>query len=284
MTPPRFTDALKTLIPPPADDETSWRTAISAIAELVLNRTIWHMGGVAHRFTEVEFYVNGPKHGDTFTHGDPMQREFGRWYHHRTAGEFRGGTYKGLDIAFGREDTFAGILIRGIEALEGDRALYDGPCLCVDHLLELTHHADVASIAASFDRLVDKPARGDSPSYLTVENTSRGKTVFATPRVGLSLKRGASEPRVRFIAAPYRFLTEPARIKKGRPHLVCSLHAKGKTPTEITQITGSKPAQVAAFLTQYEAGRGRDVKEFRKDLSTDEMCQLFGACESLLKD
>jgi hypothetical protein len=96
--------------------------------------------------------------------------------------------------------------------------------------------------------------------------------------VGLTLKRGTSEERVRFLAQPYRFLTEPARIKKGRPHVAVALHAQGLPAEEVARLTGSTVSQVRRYVTQYEAGRGRAPAEFARDLSTDETCQLLGAC------
>jgi hypothetical protein len=276
----RFSDALRALLP--ADDApvTAYPDAFRRAADLILRRTTWFMGAVPHRFTEVEFYWNGRHHGDTFTHGDPMQREFARWYHHRTAGEYRGGTYKGLDIAFGARDVAAGILVRGVERLDGDRALIDGPCMCVDRLLSLTGSPSVQHLAASFDRSVDAPASGASPSYLAVHDAPHAVPgVFESPRVGLTLKRGATEARQRFLAMPYRFLSEPARIKKGRMNLVVSLHRQGMGAAEIAKLTGSTASQAAKYAAHYDAGRGMDPTSFAKELGNDELCQLFGACE-----
>lgn len=271
-----FADALAALVPPSGADEPRWIRAIEDIARLVLTRTVWHMGAKPHRFTEVEFYVNSPNHKDTFTHGDVMQTEFARWYHHRTGGEYRGGTYKGLDLAFGSEGTHAGMLIRGVESIDDPSKIYDGPCVCVDHLLSLSGFGDVPLMVKGYDRDVsEKPG---SPSYLTLTD-ERAHTIYRGPRVGLSLKRGASEPRVRYLSAPYRFLTEPSRIKKGRLNLVCGLHRQGVSADEIARLTGSKLTQVKNYIEQYDAGRDKDPKDYRGDLSTDQTCQLFGACE-----
>src|SRR5947209_1578323 len=85
------------------------------IAQRLLNGTILMVGGERHRFTEIEFYYHGGKHLDVFTHRDPIQKECGRWYFHRTRGTYRGGSFKGLDLTFGGPDAFGGVLIRGIE-------------------------------------------------------------------------------------------------------------------------------------------------------------------------
>lgn len=270
-----FEDALRALVPAAESPASEYPAAFRKIAELLLNGTVWTLGERPHRLTEVEFYFNGRQHKDTFTHGDEMQREFARWYFHRTGGEYRGGTYKGLDLAFGAEDACAGILLRGCAPLEGDAELIDGPSLCVDNILKLTGKASVEALATSWDRSVAPPA----PVSLTLAPEPRTKPVYATPRVGLTFKRGVSESRIKYLAAPYRFLTEPARIKKGRLHLVLALHREGRPAAAIAQLTGSGVAQIKRYAEQYEAGKAHKPEEYRQDLGTDETCQAFGACE-----
>ncbi len=274
--PSLFSDALRPLVPPTDADEAAWRSAFAAIADLVLTRTSWKIAGRPHRVTEVEFYANAPAHRDPFAHDDPMQREFARWYHHRTGRSFRSGTYKGLDLAFGREDASAAMLIRSIEAIDAPYARFDGPCVCVDHLLALVGHSDVASFVATYDRAVDDVT--GSPSALAMV-APRPVAIFCSARVGLSLKRGATAERVRYLAAPYRFLTDPARRTKGRLHIACALFREGRSAEEISAITGAKLAQVQRIVAQYERGRALDPEAFRRDLSADETAQLLGACE-----
>src|SRR5579859_507484 len=89
-----------------------------------------------HRLVEIEVYYHGEAHPDPFTHRDPLQKENGRWYFHRTRGTYRGGSFKGIDLTFGDGKAFGGVLIRSIETASG--TLIDGPSLCVDHLLAKT--------------------------------------------------------------------------------------------------------------------------------------------------
>lgn len=235
-----------------------------AIAEMLLDRTVLVVAGRRLRFTELEVYVDGPAHPDPFTHGDPMQRDFGRWYFHRSGGTYKGGTYKGVDLAFGAADTCAGMLVRGLADLDTD-VLVDGPCLVVDHLLGLTGHAGVAELAGSFDRAIATPP-------MALELTApRGARVYATPRIGLTLKKGATPARLHYLPLDYRFLTEPSRIKKGRPHLVIALHRTGLAPDAIARLVGCRPAIVASYLAAHASGRGRAPADL------DEICALLGA-------
>lgn len=275
---PSFSASLRALEPAPDLAESAYLEVFHRVAALILNGVTWHIGGRPHRFTEIEVYYNGARHRDTFTHGDAMQRELGRWYFHRSGEEYRGGTYKGLDIAFGRDDVFAGILVRGAAAL-ADGALVDGPCMCVDRILAVTGRRSVRDLAESFDRSVD--AADGSPLYVTVDEAPRAATICASPRIGLTLKRGVLAERARFLARPYRFLSEPARIKKGRLHTALGLHRDGHTAAQIAALTGMTAAQIDKYVRAYEAGKARAPADFNgKDLSADEVCQLFGACDA----
>jgi 3-methyladenine DNA glycosylase Mpg len=270
---------MSALLPPADAPEAAYPPAFEALANLLLNQAVLHVQGVQHRFTELEFYYKGRQHVDKFTHGDPMQKRFGHWYFHRTGGEYRSGTYKGLDIAFGSEDAPAGILVRGIERLS-DQELIDGPCLVVDHMLALADAPSIPALVARFDLSID-PGE-DSPLFVTQRDSSLGKAVYRSPRVGLSLKRVNNAERHRFIARNYRFLTEPDRIKKGKPNLIIALHRDGVPKARIASLTNTKPSVIQRYLESYEEGRSKEPSVFGTDLSTGDLCALFGACEKLL--
>jgi hypothetical protein len=79
----------------------------------------------AHRFEEIEFYCHSGIHQDPFAHCNPIQQSFGKWYafvsfnclalhfnswnfffryFHRNGNNYRGGSYKGVDLTFGAEN------------------------------------------------------------------------------------------------------------------------------------------------------------------------------------
>lgn len=276
-SPTNFSAALRALLPPPDADEAAYLPAFRRLAAQVLGGATWWIGGQPHRFTEIELYWDGSAHRDSFTHGDAMQREFGRWYFHRSGETYRGGTYKGLDIAIGGEQGPAGVLIRGAERL-ADGLVIDGPCMCVDHVLAVTGRRTIEALVDGFARGVD--AAPGSPLYVTVDAPARAVAVIETPRVGLTLRRGALAERARFLARPYRFLCEPARIKKGRAHTVIGLHRQGVAAADIARRTGSRRAQVDRYVAEYEAGTRQDPRDFVRDLNADETCRLLGACDA----
>jgi hypothetical protein len=230
----------------------------------------------------VEFYYHGPDHADDFAHKDPIQNQIGLWYFHRFGGEYRSGTYKGLDITFGRDGSFGGILLRGAVRMSAPFDFIEGPSLLVDHILRITDSATVRDLVGKFDLRVDAPeVGGSSPLFVSVDDgPGRGAKLFASPRVGLTLKRGNLEHRQRFVARPYRFLTEPSKTKKGKVQLVVALHREGMAPREITKTTGATAASVERYIELYEQGRNRKPAELRGDLSPKELCELLGACRA----
>jgi hypothetical protein len=241
----------------------------------LLNNVDLVVNGDGYRFAELEVYYHGPGHADLFAHRDPVQLENGRWYFHRTRGEYRGGSFKGLDLAFGDGTAHFGILIRSIVAADG--TMLDGPCVTVDHMLAKTKAASVAVL----DAMIGPREIWDATSPLSIRESTRPRAaaVYRSSRVGLSLKKAKGKPDApKFVARPYRFLTEPRGISKGKVHLVTALYRKGEKPEAIAQLTGCPRKTVDRYIADFEAGKkvmGFDAY-IGKELSTSELCKLLG--------
>jgi hypothetical protein len=230
---------------------------------------------VTHRFTEIEFYYHGPDHYDAFTHRNPLQKEPGRWCLHRSGKSLRNGSFKGLDLSFGHDDAHAGILIRGLETDDGK--LIDGPSLCVDHLLAVTGSASLGLL----DRSLAGSYAWDDASPLRLRTMARpeGRPIHRSGRIGLTLKRAQEIPDMqRFLCLPFRYLTEPRRIAKGRLNLILTLWAHGTSAGEIRALTGCSRNTLGRYLADFEAGR-RDA-DFAPYLGTTttpaDLCRLHG--------
>src|SRR5207247_10096763 len=105
--------------------------------------------------------------------------------------------------------------------------LLAGPAGGVARLLARLGTAAVAAL----DAVIAARSFWDRTAPISIREvaTPRAETVYCSARVGLSLKRMDAKPEApRFIGRPYRYLTEPRRIAKGRPHLVLALHQEGK--------------------------------------------------------
>jgi len=244
---------------------------------MLLNRTRWVIGGRPHRITECEFYYRGHGHHDLFAHGDPVQVHAGRWYFHRTAGVYRGGSFKGVDVTFGDGTARGGILIRGVERPDG--TLIDGPSLLVDHVLRLCG----ADTVAALDRKIAERLAWDPSGPMHFEQDERPKKgVLACARVGLSLRRarpGTTMPA--YLTRPYRFLTEPTAIAKGKPQMVMALHRLGRGPEEIREVTNVPARSIATYLAEYENGlrAGRFEDYFGKEIGPRDLCRLHGMAD-----
>ena len=261
--------------PPHLTDDRQFATWFAAIADQLLNRADFLVAGEPYRFAELEAYYFGPAHPDPFTHRDPVQYQNGRWYFHRTGGEYRGGTYKGVDLTFGDGTAMLGVLVRSVVAPSG--ALIDGPSLTVDHLLARTG----TDSPAGLDAVIAGRRIWDTTSPLAIRESEspRAAAVYHTARVGLTLKRARGKPDApKYVMKPYRYLTEPRRIKKGMPQLVVALHRQGEDTATIRELTGVPKAAVGRYVADFEAGKA--VPDFAryvgKDLNTPELCKLMG--------
>jgi hypothetical protein len=245
------------------------------ITDRLLNHTDFVVAGQRYRFAELEVYYSGGAHPDLFAHRDPVQLEDGRWYFHRTRGEYRGGSFKGLDLALGDGSAYFGILIRTV--VKSDGTLLDGPCVMVDHLLAQTKTATVAAL----DGLINGRAVWDtsSPLHLVAVETPRAAGVFACSRVGLSLKKAKGKPDApKFVGRPYRFLTEPRAISKGRPHLILALHRTGHDLAAIQALTGVARKTIERYVADFQLGTAAETFDsyIGQELGTPDLCKLLG--------
>ncbi len=269
--------------PSPFQGEKTAASWFGRIAERLLNGAELVVGGRPHRLAEVEVYYHGEGFQDPFAHRDPVQVHCGRWYFHRTSGVYRGGSFKGLDLAFGEGKNFAGVLFRGLEKPSGE--LIDGPSLCVDYLLD----AAGAETVAQLDKVIGTRVAWEegNPLFLREAEGLEQRTIWRSGRIGLSLKRSrGSEAMQRFVLAPFRYLTQPRKIAKGKPLLVTALHTQGKTPEEIQTLTGCGRGTVERYLADLQAGQEQaDFTPYLgKDLTPADLCRLAGVWHSCYGD
>ncbi len=260
---------------PPTVDQ-AW---FASLASTLLHHTSLVIASQPHRLLEIEFYFFGGDHEDPFAHCDPFQKTSGLWYFHREGGEYRGGSFKGVDISFGPEGMFGGILIRTIQAPSGD--VVNGCSLCVDHILSQTGHPNLSSL----DREIALRSVWDesSPMFLQhSEDANDAGPIWATARVGLTLKRLYQHPTMpAFVMREYRFLTEPT-ISKGKIHTVMSMLKQGMSHEQICALTRSPLRSIQRYEEGYQDGLTLDsFNSFRgKALKVDDLCLLHGAWQN----
>ncbi len=245
------------------------------IADYLLNKTRLVLYQEEYRLTEVEFYYfDEVRHQDFFSHRDPLQRHLGKWYFLRHHGGYRAGTFKGLDLTFGQQGAFGGILIRGLEREDG--SLIDGPSLCVDELLRVGGVEKIAELDGfvGAKRIWDP----ENPLHFVELPAWERREIFSSARVGLNLKKELSEKESAYITRDYRFLTEPRRIKKGRVQLIMALHLKGWGIEAIHELTGTPNRAILRYIRAFqEALDGKFLKDsLPSKLSSVDLARIHG--------
>lgn len=192
------------------------RDLFDRFAENLFSKILIVCNGVQFRLTEIEFYLYSDDHPDPFVHRHPRQLTNGEWYFHCTThkeGTYKGGTFKGLDITFGIEETkpeYGGILIRSIQNLDTSEYIV-GPCNCVDALLTTAGYPnDIRGLVGAMPSL----SILDQRNILRVERVELAPPeIRRSPRVGLSMKRATpatSLECLQWLVMPYRYLTNVA--------------------------------------------------------------------------
>jgi hypothetical protein len=205
----------------------------AAAADALLHRCDWQVFGARWRLVEVETYVYSAAHPDPYVHQDPHQQRWRQWYLHRKGGTLKNGTFKGIDLTFGTEGVFCGLLIRGVETADG--RVIDGPCNVVHALMAAAAVDHVAGLDACIHQNPEGLRLVESPQ-------PRSQQVFSTERVGL----GGDAAETSYRASRQRFLSEPQRIKKGRRLLLDALLADGWTVDAIRALTRSPRKTILA--------------------------------------
>jgi hypothetical protein len=254
-----------------------WEQWFSRLAGRLLNQTHLIIAGEPHRLVDIEIYYQSSEHPDPFAHADPIQAETGRWYFHRSHDVYRGGSFKGVDITFGSDLARAGILIRGIVSSQGK--VVDGPSLVVDYLLSRTRSPTVAHLDAAIGsrRIWD----GDSPLSL-IGSAAFEMSILSCARVGLSLRRARLPGAwTDYLLKPYRFVSDPSNIRKGRAQMVISRHRAKYTEEDVSRSIGCPSRVIRRYITEYEAGlaTGQFEDYFGNVLRANDVCRLHGVAD-----
>jgi len=281
------------------------------ISNVLLNDVILYINEKPHRLDEIEFYYNAYSHQDIFAHCDLMQVSCGKWYFHKSGNTYKSGTYKGMDITFGNtaNNKFGGILIRSFEELsstpplDGKIKIMEGPCVCVDYILNENECDGIIKFVADFCKESQLDVTKTKKLYLKFATTEAEKKllephrpIFPGPRVGLSLKKN-DPAQYRFVMKNYRFLTQPKLIKKGKAHIIAGLigeatrniTSKGDTSAKISLndikgISGVTMDNLTRYEQLFQTGKIENKPEAfeGKALANDEVLSVYGNCWATL--
>ncbi len=180
------------------------------IADELMNKWALISNDAKYRITEIEFYLKNDKwHKDVYTHGHPMQQKSHRWYFHGS----------GIDITFGQDNFYGGILLRSVYDLT-EKNYYYGPLVLLQKLFN--NFPNVNDTNLSFGLI---PYTENSFSY---------EVPIAAARVGLNPKHD----KVMY-SKNYRFLIMPKRKHADKTRIAEAMKKSGKyTQKEIDNIWG----------------------------------------------
>jgi len=261
----------------------------SELADTLINHSVIVINKKRHRLAEIEFYFHSKDHKDPYPHMDELQQTRANWYFHRTGKNYRGGTYKGLDITIGNgKEEVGGILIRSLEALDGSGEIVNGPCKCVDHILKLCQIGSIAELVngpMKKDVSVTKKPGEDKILYLDLftDQALPKREMISSGRVGLNMSKPVSahsaELQKHFLLIPYRFLIADKAIAKGRHYAILALHHEKKaSKQDIIRLVGCKADKVESVLELMESGRTKSADSFiGKKMADDDVCTFYGA-------
>ena len=179
------------------------------IASELMNDWILQINNSKYRIIEIEFYFKGGRHDDNYTHEHELQKKFGRWYFHGS----------GLDITFGNNNFYGGILIREIYNLDTKVKPTYGPINVVTELFSNIQTVYINKF--SFGLIPDK------------DKIITRQTPIAAPRVGLNRTKNPS-----MYDKLYRFLVLPSKQHAEKAKIAESMERQGYSKEEIKDKLG----------------------------------------------
>jgi hypothetical protein len=178
------------------------------IATELMNEWILKVESKEYRIAEIEFYLKSDFHDDDYTHGHDLQKKKEKWYFHGS----------GIDITFGSNSFYGGILIRAIFEIKDRKYVY-GPLNSVTEIF--SNIKSVYGTTFSFGLI-----RANSKK-IGFENPIRA------PRVGLNPNKD-----LKAFKSFYRFLIMPKQKHAEKSKIAEGMKQQKYTDEEINKIWG----------------------------------------------
>jgi hypothetical protein len=176
------------------------------IATELMNDWVLKIENSMYRIIEIEFYFKSKSHNDDYAHAHELQKKPDCWYFHAS----------GVDITFGNDEAYGGILIRGIFNLGSLKYTY-GPINVVTELF--SNLQSVYNHSYSFG-LIAAP-----------ENIIKFENPISAPRVGLN-KNKNPEMRDKL----YRYLVMPKEQHAEKTNIETAMKKQNYPEDEIKNI------------------------------------------------
>lgn len=165
--------------------------SFKAIADTLLKDFKIKVNNQFYRLLDIEFYYSHEgKLVDPYIHGNDLQKETGRWYFHGS----------GIDITFGDDGNYGGILIRGIGKLAKDGK---------EGIIEEEIHGPVnvmKELTSNFHAVMDVSPNEFCLVKMNIEQKSELPTMFIISSNRIGLETHSTDKDGLFKLKPYRFI------------------------------------------------------------------------------
>ena len=182
--------------------------SFNRIAFELMNEYVLKVENAEYRITEIEFYYKDDKHNDTYIHKNPLQKTKGKWYFHGS----------GIDLTFGSEDVYGGILIRAIYNIKTTKYIY-GPIKIIAEIF--------SNVASAFETNISFGLLRTDNKFLASEKPIKA------PRVGLNEKTNLD-----MYHELYRYLIMPKQKHAEKNRISESMKKQGFSEEVINKIWG----------------------------------------------
>lgn len=267
----------------------SYHEIFDYLANILLNKVILKVHNTSIRITEIEFYLHdSTNHPDPFVHCHNDQKTYLSFYFHKFGDSFKSGTFKGVDITFGDNDVYAGILLRSIYDTINDVNI-EGSCNVVNYILKLSNLDSIGKL------IENQPL--NSSSLLSVQKIDESQRIyclneeislfhiFQGPRVGLTYKNDIDE-NLKYITQNYRYCTNINKIKKMNHCLIMTSMIKfGDKLSNIANINEKLFNKIKKFYNEHKDDKNISVLDnfVKKKLNNTDMMLLYLNINNLLK-
>jgi hypothetical protein len=251
------------------------------IARALLNYTVLEVANFQYKITEIEFYFQNSFFKDPFVHCDERQKSSNEWYFHRRGSGYKDGNYKGLDLTFGTNDSFGGILIRGMERTDNS-SYSDGPSKVVDEILK---QLGTVKVIDSAPKIESFPASSlDGILRLKEVDEEVLKLPIKSPRVGLPYNKQEQNLRTQYVAKDYRYHTAPLKTTRHRHTMLLALYQQGFDVKKAAHLIGIRDSEAAKYVFNFQRGQERDPASYvDQDLSVLDHCEFMGALNAFAR-
>jgi hypothetical protein len=145
----------------------------------------------SYRISEIEFYIYNDEHKDEYVHRSSEQQTMNKFYFHKyNNGSFKSGTWKGVDLCFGEENKYYGVLIRSIVELDTGKNI-EGPCKSVNEILSNYGCTVVSELSNKYPQIFQLDFFDpQNPLHIVKsdDSTTNDLTIYKGFRFGLSDK------------------------------------------------------------------------------------------------